>query len=130
MITKTRNESCNKNYIKNRINEEIEDLKFNFDHVGTTYTIDAIYLLYCEEKFYKFSLESDVYPIIAKKYGDTTSAIKGAIEYAVDKMCYECDEKTLKNYVANEEYWGKKKQKLNIGPKKIIRAVLRRIKDI
>ena len=123
MITKIKN-------IKNAINEELEYLNFNFDHTGTKYLIDAIYLLYCQEIFYKFSLESQVYPIIANKYGDTASAIKGAIEYATDKMYYECDEEILREYIEDEEYWGKKNQNFKPGPKKIIRAVLRNIKDM
>ena len=123
MITKIKN-------IKNAINEELEYLNYNYDHTGTKYLIDAIYLLYCQESFYKFSLESEVYPIIANKYGDTFSAIKGAIEYATDKMYYECDEGILRDYIEAEEYRGKKNKNFKPGPKKIIRAVLRRIKDM
>lgn len=130
MITKVKNESANKKYIKNRINEELQGLKFNFEHIGTKYILDAIYLLYYQKKFYKFSLESDIYPIIANKYGDTASAIKGAIEYATDKMYYECDEESLKDYIDDEEYWGNDKQNSKPGPKKIIRAVLKRIKNL
>lgn len=116
--------------VKNNIKNELKKLNYNFKSVGTKYMLDAIYLLDSLKMYYKFSLESDVYPAIANKYGDTASAIKGAIYYATDKMFYDCDENVLKDYVDVDNLFDEKEHELKPGPKDIIRAVLRRIKDI
>lgn len=129
MITETKNIN-NKSYIKNSIKEELQDLKFNFDHIGTMYIFDSIYLLRSKNKYYKFSLESDVYPIIANRYGDNARAIKGSISYTIDKMLEECDKEYLMNYLYEYEYISDELINTKIGPKKIIRAVLKRIKDL
>lgn len=129
MITETKNIN-NKSYIKNSIKEELQDLKFNFDHIGTMYIFDSIYLLRSKNKYYKFSLESDVYPIIANRYGDNGRAIKGSISYTIDKMLEECDKEYLMNYLYEDEYISDELINTKIGPKKIIRAVLKRIKDL
>lgn len=105
-------------------------MNFDFGHIGTKYLLDSIYLLYSLQKYYKFSLESDVYPAIANKYGDNARAIKGAISYAIDRMIENCDEETLINYVDEEEYRNYECGIDKIGTKKIIRAVLKRIKEL
>lgn len=131
MITKTRNIRHSKNNIRNIIKMELKKLQYNFGYVGTKYLVDAIYLLYSLEKYYKFSLESDVYSVLANKYGDTASAIKGAIIYANDKMFYDCDENFLYDYLNDEDdIWDEEEFDSKPGPKKIIRAVLKRIKDL
>ena len=129
MITETKNIN-NRSYIKNSIKEELQDLKFNFDHIGTMYLFESIYFLSSKNKYYKFSLESDVYPIIANSYGDNARAIKGSISYAIDKMLEECEEEYLMSYLYEDEYISEDLTFVKIGPKKIIRAVLKRIKDL
>lgn len=107
--------------VKNRIKQELENLEYNFSYIGTEYLIEAIYLLYSLKFTYNFSLEKDVYPAIANRYGDSSNNIKSAIVYATDKMFYDCDEKKLKKYLCQ----------YNIskpGPKTIIRAIIRKIK--
>lgn len=122
--------TCNRSYIKNTIKEELQDLKFNFKHVGTSYLLDSIYLLYSLKKYYKFNLESDVYPAIANRYGDNARAIKGSISYAIDRMVEVCDKEYLMNYLYEDEYRCDEIEDDEIGPKKIIRAILKRIKDL
>lgn len=108
--------------VKNNIKNELKKLNYNFKSVGTKYMLDAIYLLDSLKMYYKFSLESDVYPAIANKYGDTASAIKGAIYYATDKMFYDCDEEVLKSYFGMYLM-------LKPGPKLVIRTVLKKLND-
>ena len=129
MITETKNIN-NRRYIKNSIKEELQDLKFNFDHIRTMYLFESIYFLSSKNKYYKFSLESDVYPRIANRYGDNARAIKGSISYAIDKMLEECEEEYLMSYLYEDEYISEDLTNVKIGPKKIIRAVLKRIKDL
>ena len=60
----------------------IKRLKHRYITLGTKgkeYLLEAIYFLYCSNKYYKFSLEKDVYPIIAKEYGDTPNKIIRAV---------------------------------------------------
>lgn len=108
--------------LKNNIREELEKLSYNFEYIGTEYLLEAIYLLYCSNKYYKFSLEKDVYPIIAKEYGDTPNNVKSTVIYSTDKMFYDCEEKILKKYLGKYEL-------IKPGPKKVIRAVLKNIKN-
>lgn len=107
--------------LKNNIRDELEKLSYNFEYIGTEYLLEAIYFLYCSNKYYKFSLEKDVYPIIAKEYGDTSNNVKSTIIYATDKMFYDCEEILLKKYLGKYEL-------IKPGPKKVIRAVLKKMK--
>ncbi len=115
--------------IKNYIKQELRKLNYNFNFIGTQYIIDAIYLLYSLKTYYKFSLEKDIYPAIANKYCDTANTIKGAIVYATDKMFYDCNEEVLQNYLYEFIIFDEEDTLLKPGPKMIIRAVLKRIKD-
>lgn len=129
MITDIKNVKDKKVYIINIIKEELENLNYNFEYIGTQYLIDAIYLLYSLKMYYKFSLESEVYPAIANMYGDNANAVKAATIYATDKMFYDCDSQILQKYL-DDKYKSKRIIDFKPGPKIIIRAVLRRIKDL
>lgn len=106
--------------IKNKIKQELEKLEYNFAYIGTNYLLDAIYILYSLKKLYNFSLEKEIYPIVANKYGDSTNNIKCDINNATDKMFYDCNEENLKNYLGDYKFY-------KPGTKKIIRAVLKKI---
>lgn len=120
----------NEKIIRRTIIQELKCLQYNFSYLGTRYIIDAIILLYSRDIYYNFSLEGNVYPIIANKYQSNTNAIKGAIVYATDKMFFDCDEKYLKKYLNLDEYFDNEYDNLKPGPKEIIRAILKKIKDI
>ncbi len=106
--------------IKNKIRDELKKLEYNFSYIGTKYLLDSIYILYCIKIYYNFSLEKDIYPVIANKYGESANNIKCNIVNATDKMFFDCDEKTLRKYL--EDYSNSKPD-----PKKVIRAVIKNI---
>lgn len=114
--------------IKDNIKKELKKLNYNFNFLGTKYLIDAIYLLYYLKKRYKFSLEGDIYPIIANKYNETVGTIKSAIIYATDQMFYDCNEEDLINYIYENDVY-LKNEKIKPGPKKVIQAVLIKIQE-
>ncbi len=124
MKVESKKEKYKEATIRNIIEKELESLNYNFEYIGTRYIADAIYLLYSLKMYYKFSLESDVYPAIANMYGDNSNAIKGTITYATDKMFFDCDERILKKYLDD-----KNNRVSKPGPKTIIRAVLKKIKN-
>lgn len=101
----------------------MKEIEFNFSYDGTKYLLEAIYILYTLKIYYNFNLEKDVYLIISDKYGISPHNIKNNIVNATDKMYYDCDEEKLENYIA--DYDDSKP-----GPKRIIKAVLRRVKDL
>lgn len=111
----------NEKIIKNKIVKELVKLNYNFNLSGTDYLIEAIYLLYSSKMYYNFSLEKDVYPVIANMNGDFANNIKFNIVYATDSMFYDCEEEILMKYIGSYE-------NSKSGPKKIIRAVLKRLK--
>lgn len=111
----------NEKIIKNKIIKELVKLNYNFNLSGTGYLIEAIYLLYRLEKYYNFRLEKDVYPVVANMHGDSANNIKFNIVYATDSMFYDCEEEILIEYIGSYEI-------SKPGPKKIIRAVLKRLK--
>lgn len=85
------------NIIKNRIKRELRKLNYNFNHVGTHYIIESVFIIHINE-FYNVNLNKKIYPILAKKYNKPINTIKGDITQATKIMYYECNEKILKNY--------------------------------
>lgn len=122
VINKNNDKTAEKR-IKNRIKVELRKIEFKFSYIGTNYLLDAIYILYNLKMYYNFNLEKDVYPIIANKYGTSSHNIKNNIVNSIDKMFYDCDENELEYYIDDYDFSKPK-------PKMIIRAVLKRIKDL
>ncbi len=119
-------ETINKNVekkIKNKIRIELKKMEFKNSYSGTNYLIETIYILYSFKMYYNFNLEKDIYPIIVKKYGTSSNNIKNNIENSIEKMFYDCDEKILEDYIDDYDFSKPK-------PKMIIRAVLKRIKNL
>lgn len=115
--------TLDKKHIEEIIKEELGKLNYNFKYIGTEYLVEVIYFLYSTKEYFRFSLEADIYPIIANKYGCSCKTVKSNIVNATDKMFYDCNESILKRYI------GKYKTE-KPGPKAIIKSVLKRIKDI
>lgn len=106
--------------IRSKVINELKKLKYNFSYKGTTYLVDAICVVYSLKEYYDYNLEKNIYPLVAKKYGNSVNNIKCNITNATDKMCYDCDEKLLMSYLGDYKF-------TKPGPKKVIIAVLRRI---
>ncbi len=110
-------------YVKNVIRNELVKLKYNFNYIGSVYLAETIYLLYSLKKDSKFSLEADIYPIIAKECNCSEKTVKSNIVNATDKMYYDCEVDKLIRYIGK---YGIEKP----GPKQVAKAVLRRIINI
>ncbi len=132
MIAELEHKKCSKKEIKNIIRMELEKLQYNFGYNGTKYLVEAIYLLYSTKKYNNFSLDSDVYKVLANKYGSSPNAIKGVVNYATDKMYYDCDEIFLNEYFKSDDvfFLDDEKEGSKPGTKKVIRTILRKIKDL
>lgn len=132
MIAELEHKKYSKKEIKNIIRKELERLHYNYGYNGTKYLVEAIYLLYSSEKYNNFSLESDVYKVLANKYGCTPNAIKGVVNYATDKMYYDCDEKILDDYFKSDDvfFLDDEEEGTKPGTKKVIRTIIRKIKDL
>ncbi len=82
------------------IHKELEKLNFNFSYVGTQYLFEAIVILHkrYSDCYETQKLETNIYPIIAKKYKKTVNNIKTNIINATDIMYYDCNYKVLNQY--------------------------------
>lgn len=108
--------------IKGKIKNELKYLGYNFYYKGTKYLVDAIYILYNIKDYYNKILKRDVYPIVSEKYNTSINNVKCNIRNATDIMFYDCNEERLKEYL-------KECSLSKIGAKKVILAVLERIKN-
>lgn len=113
-------EEYNETKIKNKINQELKKLEYNFSYKGTVYLVDAIYVLYTLKNIKDCNLGKEVYPIVAEHYNTTANNIKCNITNSTDKMFYDCEEKILRAYLKEFRF-------TKPGPKKIMEAVLKRI---
>ncbi len=114
-------DNSKENIIKQKIENELNYLGYNFSHNGTKYLVETIYILYTLDGYYDDNLETDIYPIVAERFGRNWNNIKCSIRYATEIMTYECEEQKLLDYLYNYSF-------LNPGPKAIIDAVLGKIK--
>lgn len=105
--------------IKEKISKELLKISYNPSHLGTHYLIETIYLIY-QNTFLITNLEKNIYTILSQKYNTNSKTIKVDIFEAINQSYYNCDEKTLNNYLH---------RKLTQKPftKDIIQAVLENI---
>ena len=94
--------------IKNKIENELKKIEYNFSYKGTEYLVEAIYILYNIKKEnlaeHEYNFELEIYQIIAEKYNTSVNTVKCNIRNATDKMYYDCDEKILKDYLRDFEF--------------------------
>lgn len=106
--------------IKQKIEEELKKLHYNFSYKGTEYLIEVIYILYSLNFGCDCNLEKEIYPIVAQKYNQSVNSIKCNITNSTDKMCYDCCEKVLVSYLGDYKF-------SKPGPKRIIFAILKKV---
>ena len=84
--------------LKNDISNELLYLGYDFSHKGTQYLVDIIDMAYlCGESLLE-NLNRLVYPVIAKKYNQSSNNIKCNVIRSTECMYYNCDEKKLLSY--------------------------------
>ena len=97
-IVKFKNKIKTDNVIKNKINRELEYLKFNFSHNGTRYLAETIFELYSNRTKSIDNFKRDIFPILAKKHNKTVNTIEGNIKQAINCMFFDCNESILMKY--------------------------------
>lgn len=83
---------------KTEIINELKYIGYKLNYRGTQYLIDAILHTYVTQDTMNNTLQSHIYPIIAKKYNKTILNVKSSITKATECMYYACDTKKLSNY--------------------------------
>ncbi len=82
---------------RKKIIKELEFLKYNFSHIGTTYLLELILELYIQRKTTpSTNLTKTIYPSIAHKHNKSINNIKSNITQATLNMYYNCSEENLK----------------------------------
>ena len=85
--------------VKEKIFNELKNLKFNFKHIGSTYIMEAILIIYNSwNNNLVDNLEQHVYKIIAHKHAKSIKNIKSNICKATDTMYLECEQSYINNY--------------------------------
>lgn len=105
LLTKSK-ESYNK--LNNIINIELQKLKFDFSHVGTTYLKDVIINLYKLREQFDGNLKEDIYSVIAKKYNKKLNTIYCDIKQAVKSMLLKNDRNFITKYFNYSYYYNPK----------------------
>lgn len=83
---------------KIKIVNELEYIGYKFKYKGTHYLVDTILQMYSKQNSMVDNLQTNIYPIIAKKYNKSIHNIKSSINKATECMYYECDANRLKSY--------------------------------
>ncbi|MDE5830641.1 MAG: sporulation initiation factor Spo0A C-terminal domain-containing protein, partial [Clostridia bacterium] len=81
-----------------KVVNELEYVGYKFKYKGTHYLVDTILHMYDKQNSMVDNLQSNIYPIIAKKYDKSIHNIKSSINKATECMYYECDARKLKDY--------------------------------
>ena len=74
-IIKDKNNNINQLIIKDKINNELGKLNYNFSYIGTQYLSECIYEIFTKN-LKSFNLSRDIYPLIAKKHSTNVNNIK------------------------------------------------------
>ncbi len=93
------NDFENYNSLKHLISEELKKMNFNFSYVGTRYLVDVIYESYYRCENFDINLNSDIYPILSKKYNKTINNIKSNIHYSANMMYCETESSQLERKI-------------------------------
>lgn len=84
---------------KRKVIKELEYIGYNFKYKGSHYISDTILeLLGQNPDIMADNLQTDIYPIIAKKYNKTVYNVKSSIGKATDYMYCTCDADKLVRY--------------------------------
>lgn len=83
---------------KFKIINELKYIGYRFNYKGTHYLVDTILEMFIQQHHMIDNLQSNIYPIIAKKYNKTIYNVKSSINKATDCMYTECDASKLVNY--------------------------------
>lgn len=92
-----------KNYEK-IIYKELKNLKYNVNHKGTKYLLEAILYIMKGNKYEVdlINLEKEVYSVIARRFGKNVENIKNNIVKATNNMYNECSIEYLMKYFEYE----------------------------
>lgn len=83
---------------KGLVLDELAHIGYKLKYKGTNYLADTIsYILFTKNRTVD-SLQTDVYPIIAKKYGKSVNNIKSSMTKATELMYFESDLNVLEKY--------------------------------
>lgn len=96
-IIKDKNNNINQLIIKDKINNELGKLNYNFSYIGTQYLSECIYEIFTKN-LKSFNLSRDIYPLIAKKHSTNVNNIKCNIFQATLNSYYDCEQNKLEQY--------------------------------
>lgn len=108
------NENINK--VKIKISNQLTSIGYSLSHNGTEYLTDIIEMTYFRGEELIRNLNKYVYPIIAKRYNQSTANIKISIIRATEAMYYNCHEEKFLDYFC-----------LNVASKPNIKTVIKTV---
>lgn len=109
-------------YIDTKLYSELVLLGYNASILGTKYILEALKMMYfSKETSLEKSIASNIYPMLAEKFGVSENAIKSNVNYATSKMLKSTKNKDL---FKGSDY----KTNSRIGVKTVLHYILQRVK--
>lgn len=109
-------------YIDTKLYSELVLLGYNASILGTKYILEALKMMYfSKEASLEKSIASNIYPMLAEKFGVSENAIKSNVNYATSKMLKSTKNKDL---FKGSDY----KTNSRIGVKTVLHYILQRVK--
>lgn len=113
-------ETQSKNMIQKRIYSELENLQYNFSHIGTQYIKEAILEIYISKNCNHFNLNKTIYPIIAQRHNTSVNNVKCNIAKATKNILIGARKEKEEKYFNNLNM-------INITAKEVIYKVLSKL---
>ena len=105
--------------VREKIIDELRSMGYNFSHIGTTYLIETIEIIYNSQNPKLFhSIEKTVYEMLAEKHSKKANTIKSNITKATN---YMCDQALLNRKQNNDSYYN---MYTKLTPKNVINTVI------
>lgn len=109
-------------YIDNRFYSELILLGYDISHLGTKCILEALKVMYYSDNLLlEKSLASNIYPILAEKFGITVSLVKSNVNYATARMLKNNKNKDMINTFNS-------KPSNKIGVKSVLHHIIQRVK--
>ena len=84
--------------IREKIQNELRYLCYNYSYIGTKYIEEVIFEIYKIKECFNGNLAREIYPILSKRYNKSVDSIYGDIKLSTRNMILDCSEDIIMEY--------------------------------